>query len=226
MGILTVVLWYGGHLVIQGKIESGLLVSFLLYQFQLGENLRELGEVWNGLMQAVGASRKVFEFIDREPRVKNHGKYAPEKLVGRIEFRNVKFSYPIRPDLPIMEDLTFTVEPGQVVALVGPSGGGKVELYSNVYLDGIPIREYDHKYLHTKVALVGQEPVLYARSVTENIGYGLDSYSNDDVQTSAKLANAHSFIMDTSDGYNTNVGEKGSQMSGEKVEFVKSVPMT
>ncbi|PIO70451.1 ABC transporter, ATP-binding protein [Teladorsagia circumcincta] len=204
MGILTVVLWYGGHLVIQG---------------------RELGEVWNGLMQAVGASRKVFEFIDRDPRVKNHGTYTPEKLVGRIEFKNVQFSYPIRPDLPIMTDLTFTVEPGQLVALVGPSGGGKSSCIAmlehfyepnggEVLLDGVPIREYDHKYLHTKVALVGQEPVLYARSVTENIGYGLDTYSNDDVLTSAKLANAHSFIMDTSDGYNTNVGEKGSQMSG------------
>ncbi|VDM65950.1 unnamed protein product [Strongylus vulgaris] len=125
MAILTIVLWYGGHLVIQAKIESGLLVSFLLYQFQLGENLRELGEVWNGLMQAVGASRKVFEYIDRDPKVKNNGTYAPEKLIGRIEFKNVQFSYPIRPDLPIMEDLTFTVEPGEVVALVGPSGGGK-----------------------------------------------------------------------------------------------------
>ncbi|WKX88018.1 hypothetical protein Q1695_007992 [Nippostrongylus brasiliensis] len=225
MAILTIVLWYGGHMVIQGKIQSGLLVSFLLYQFQLGENLRELGEVWNGLMQAVGASRKVFEFIDREPKVNNHGTYKPEKLVGRIEFKNVKFSYPIRPDLPIMQDLTFTVEPGEVVALVGPSGGGKSSCIAmlehfyeptggEVLLDGVPIRDYDHKYLHTKVALVGQEPVLYARSVTENIGYGLDTYSNDDVQASAKLANAHAFIMDTSEGYNTNVGEKGSQMSG------------
>uniref|UniRef100_A0A158PCM1 ATP-binding cassette sub-family B member 9 n=1 Tax=Angiostrongylus cantonensis TaxID=6313 RepID=A0A158PCM1_ANGCA len=225
MATLTVVLWYGGHLVIQGKIASGLLVSFLLYQFQLGENLRELGEVWNGLMQAVGASRKVFEFIDRVPKVNNYGKYAPEKLAGRIEFKNVKFSYPIRPDLPIMQDLTFTVEPGQVVALVGPSGGGKSSCIAmlehfyepsggEVLLDGVPIKEYDHKYLHTKIALVGQEPVLYARSVTENIGYGLDSYSEDEVQTSAKLANAHVFIMDTTDGYNTNVGEKGCQMSG------------
>ncbi|VDM64588.1 unnamed protein product [Angiostrongylus costaricensis] len=225
MATLTVVLWYGGHLVIQGKIASGLLVSFLLYQFQLGENLRELGEVWNGLMQAVGASRKVFEFVDRVPKVNNYGKYAPKKIAGRIEFKNVKFSYPIRPDLPIMQDLTFTVEPGQVVALVGPSGGGKSSCIAmlehfyepsggQVLLDGVPIREYDHKYLHTKIALVGQEPVLYARSVTENIGYGLDSYSEDQVQTSAKLANAHSFIMDTTDGYNTNVGEKGCQMSG------------
>uniref|UniRef100_F1LHB6 ATP-binding cassette sub-family B member 9 n=1 Tax=Ascaris suum TaxID=6253 RepID=F1LHB6_ASCSU len=104
MGILIVVLWYGGHLVLKDKIESRLLVSFLLYQFQLGENLRELGEVWNGFMQAVGASRKVFELIDRKPLVHNYGRIKPDstisKLEGKIEFKNVKFSYPIRPDLP------------------------------------------------------------------------------------------------------------------------------
>ncbi|KAF8366443.1 haf-9 [Pristionchus pacificus] len=225
MGILTVVLWYGGHLVILKQVDPGLLVSFLLYQFQLGENLRELGEVWNGLMQAVGASRKVFEFIDRDPKVKNTGTKKPEKMVGRIEFKNVKFSYPIRPDLPIMEDISFTAEPGEVVALVGPSGSGKSSCIAmlehfyeptsgEVLIDGIPVREYDHKYLHNKVALVGQEPVLYARSVTENIGYGMDHYDDDMVQDASKMSNAHTFIMDTTDGYLTDVGEKGSQMSG------------
>uniref|UniRef100_A0A1I8AD46 ABC-type antigen peptide transporter n=1 Tax=Steinernema glaseri TaxID=37863 RepID=A0A1I8AD46_9BILA len=229
MGILTVVLWYGGHLVIEKKIESGLLVSFLLYQFQLGENLRELGEVWNGLMQAVGASRKVFDFIDRTPLVDNNGRIGPDgrvtKLEGRIEFRNVKFSYPIRPGLPVMKNLSFTANPGEVVALVGPSGGGKSSCIAmlehfyepdggEVLLDGIPIREYDHKFLHTKIALVGQEPVLYARSVRENIKYGLDEVSDEAIQKAAKLANAHQFITDTTDGYDTDVGEKGSQMSG------------
>uniref|UniRef100_A0A915MBE7 Uncharacterized protein n=1 Tax=Meloidogyne javanica TaxID=6303 RepID=A0A915MBE7_MELJA len=189
MGILTMVLFYGGHLVIQGKIDSGLLVSFMLYQFQLGENLRELGEVWNGLMQAVGASRKVFELIDRQP-----------------------------------EGLSFTVEPGQIVALVGPSGGGKsscIALLEHFYepesgevlLDGVPVRDYDHKFLHTKVSLVGQEPVLYARSVRENIAYGSKA-TYEEVQRASKHANAHGFITEAQEGYETDVGEKGGQMSG------------
>lgn len=165
MGILTVVLFYGGHLVILGQIESGLLVSFLLYQFTIGENLRELGEVWNGLMQAVGASRKVFELIDREPKILNNGTSNGNngKLEGRIEFRNIKFNYPTRPDIPIMNDLSFTVNPGEVVALVGPSGGGKSSCiamlehfyepnYGDIFLDGVSVRDYDHKYLHTKVS--------------------------------------------------------------------------
>uniref|UniRef100_A0A7E4UMG2 ABC-type antigen peptide transporter n=1 Tax=Panagrellus redivivus TaxID=6233 RepID=A0A7E4UMG2_PANRE len=231
MGILTVVLFYGGHLVILGKVEAGLLVSFLLYQFQLGENLRELGEVWNGLMQAVGASRKVFELIDRECKIPNNGNVkfdgqgGNHKLEGRIEFRNVRFNYPTRPDIPIMQDLSFTVKPGEVVALVGPSGGGKSSCiamlehfyephFGDVLLDGISVRDYDHKFLHTAVALVGQEPVLYARSVRENIAYGMDYCSEEAIQRAAKHANAHAFIMDTTDQYETDVGEKGSQMSG------------
>ncbi|KAI6179471.1 hypothetical protein M3Y98_00614200 [Aphelenchoides besseyi] len=229
MGILTVVLFYGGHLVIKGEISSSLLVSFLLYQFQLGENLRELGEVWNGLMQAVGSSRKVFELIDRQPEVKNDGRIAPDgrnaQIEGRIEFRNVYFAYPTRADIPVMNNLSFTVEPGQVVALVGPSGGGKSSciaalehfyepLSGEVLLDGVPIRDYDHKFLHRIIALVGQEPVLYARSVEQNISYGLEDCSKTQIINASRMANSHDFITQTAEGYNTNVGEKGSQMSG------------
>ncbi|VDD91923.1 unnamed protein product [Enterobius vermicularis] len=223
--IIIAVLWYGGHLVLTNKLKADLLVSFLLYQMQLGENLRQMGEVWTGLMQSVGASRKVFEYIDREPELSTDGNYIDERISGRIEFRNVNFSYPTRPNITVLKNLSFTVEPGQTVALVGPSGSGKSSciallehFYSvnegDVLVDGIPIEDYDHYFIHQKIALVGQEPVLFARSVSENIAYGLTQVVHQDIINAAQMANAHKFIMDNVEGYSRNVGEQGSQMSG------------
>ncbi|KAI1709594.1 ABC transporter transmembrane region domain-containing protein [Ditylenchus destructor] len=223
--INVAVLWYGGHLVLTQQLSKDLLVSFLLYQMQLANNIRELGEVWTGLMQSVGASRKVFDYIDRKPDIDNDGNYMPEKIAGRIEFKNVHFSYPTRPENPILKGLSFTVEPGEVIALVGPSGSGKsscISLLENFYrptmgkvlIDGLPIKEYGHHFIHNKIALVGQEPVLFGRSVAENVSYGLDSCVMTDVIEAAKMANAHSFIIESREQYETNVGEKGSQMSG------------
>lgn len=206
------------------KMKGDLLVSFLLYQMQLGDNLRQMGEVWTGLMQSVGASRKVFEYIDREPQIQHNGEYMPENVVGKIEFRNVHFSYPTRSDQPILKDLSFTVEPGETVALVGPSGSGKsscISLLENFYVpnagqvlvDGVPLEEFEHHYIHKKIALVGQEPVLFARSVMENVRYGVE-VADTEIIRSCEMANAHGFIMQTTLKYETNVGEKGTQMSG------------
>ncbi|CEF68553.1 ATP-binding cassette sub-family B member 9 [Strongyloides ratti] len=223
--IVVAVLWYGGHLVLTNRLKGDLLVSFLLYQVQLADNLRQIGEVLAALLQSVGASRKVFQYIERKPNIEMNGKYKPEKIEGRIEFKNVRFNYPSRPDLPILHDISFVVEPGETVALVGPSGSGKSSciglierfyepLNGKILIDNIPIEEYEHHYIHRKIALVGQEPVLFHNSISENISYGLDYCPEADIIESAKKANAHNFIVQTRDHYKTNVGERGGNMSG------------
>ncbi|KFD54458.1 hypothetical protein M514_04605 [Trichuris suis] len=225
--ILVIVLWYGGHLVLIGHLSNKDLIPYLLYQLQLGEALISISGVYTGLRQAVGASRKVFELIDRKPQILDVGLLNPPSVMGRIEFNHVSFSYPSRPDQAVLNDVSFDVKPGETVALVGPSGSGKsscIALLQHFYeansgevtLDGVPVRQYDHKYLHKVIALVSQEPVLFARSIRENIAYG---YENGDIdlsntQTAAQLANAHSFVSSFPRGYNTEVGEKGVQLSG------------
>ncbi|KAI0227571.1 ATP-binding cassette sub-family B member 9 [Lamellibrachia satsuma] len=224
--LVTMTLYYGGHLVVNDLMSGGELVSFILYQIELGSALESISYVYTGLMQAIGASQKVFEFIDRKPLVKPEGgNVRPNKLQGRIEFHNVSFAYPTRPDSLVLKNVSFSVDPGEIVALVGPSGGGKsscINLLEHFYetqegsvrIDNVSINDYDHKYLHTKIALVGQEPILYATSVKENIAYGLDCWDMELVERAAKLANAHEFIMDMKEKYDANTGEKGLQLSG------------
>ncbi|XP_025914542.1 ATP-binding cassette sub-family B member 9 isoform X3 [Apteryx rowi] len=225
------ILYYGGHLVISGQMTSGNLISFIIYEFVLGDCMESVGSVYSGLMQGVGAAEKVFEFIDRQPTMVNDGSLAPDHVDGQVEFRNVTFSYRTRSSTQVLENVSFTLRPGQVTALVGPSGSGKsscVNILENFYplqdgqvlLDGRPIATYDHKYLHSVISLVSQEPVLFARSIADNISYGLTSASFESVVQAAQKANAHAFITELQDGYHTEAGEKGAQLSGGQKQRV------
>ncbi|VDM95171.1 unnamed protein product [Thelazia callipaeda] len=222
--VLVAVLFYGGHLVLSGKMTGSGLISFLLYQLQLGENLYSIGYVFTGLMEGVGASRKVFEYMLRKPKVLHIGTRKTE-IKGEVQFDSVFFTYPSRPNNPVLKDVTFTIHPGETVALVGPSGGGKSSIVSliehfyecndgKVLIDGNPVADYDHQYIHQKIALVAQEPVLYEGSVRHNILYGCEWATEEDMLNASEMANVHDFIMETEDQYDTNCGEKGIQLSG------------
>ncbi|XP_058996009.1 ABC-type oligopeptide transporter ABCB9 isoform X2 [Mustela lutreola] len=193
--------------------------------------VQSVGSVYSGLMQGVGAAEKVFEFIDRQPTMVHDGNLAPDCLEGRVDFENVTFTYRTRPHTQVLQNVSFSLSPGKVTALVGPSGSGKsscVNILENFYpleggcvlLDGKPISAYDHKYLHRVISLVSQEPVLFARSITDNISYGLPTVPFEMVVEAAQKANAHGFIMELQDGYNTETGEKGAQLSGGQKQRV------
>ncbi|MCJ8746660.1 hypothetical protein PDJAM_G00144360 [Pangasius djambal] len=231
LALQVAMLFYGGHLVVTDQMSGGTLISFIIYELELGECLESIASVYTGLMQGVGAAEKVFEYIDRTPKHTLDGQEAPDMLQGLVEFKNVTFAYPTRPETNVLKNVSFSIQPGEVTALVGPSGSGKsscVSLLENFYtpqngqvlLDGRPIETYQHGYLHSKVALVGQEPVLFARSVHKNIAYNLPGAPAEVVVTAARKANAHNFICSLSKGYDTGVGEKGTQLSGGQKQRV------
>ncbi|KAM9393017.1 ABC-type oligopeptide transporter ABCB9 [Pholidichthys leucotaenia] len=225
------ILYYGGHLVITEQMTSGKLIAFFIYLLDLGECLESIASVYTGLMQGVGAAEKVFEYLDREPKHPTDGTEAPDTCTGLVEFKDITFAYPTRLETEILKGVSFILRPGEVTALVGPSGSGKsscVSLLENFYLpqqgqvllDGRPVHSFRHDYLHSKVALVGQEPVLFARTVEENIAYGLTDVPMQNVVQAAIKANAHDFISSLPKGYETNVGEKGTHLSGGQKQRV------
>lgn len=219
-------LYLGQRLVQNGGISSGRLVSFILYQMEAGDHIRTMVHMYGQMILSVGASEKVFEYMDRTPGVSSEGHLKPDTLEGHIQFQNVTFSYPTRKD--VLQDVSFELKPGQITALVGPSGGGKstcVSLLQRFYepqageilLDGRPIDQYDHKYLHSQISLVGQEPVLFTGSIKENIIYGLQDASMSEVKCAAEMANANQFIQNMEKTYEMDVGEQGSLLArGQK----------
>ena len=179
------------------------------------------------------AAGTLYDLVDEKPNVKkNEGGPAPkESFPGDIHFQNISFTYPSRPDSKVLKGITFSVPEGSVVALVGQSGGGKstvLQLLERFYdptdgdiiVDGVNLRDYDLEAYRSKIGLVAQEPILFSGTIMENIRYGRLDASDQEIMEAAKAANAHNFITDLPGGYETTVGEKGSQLSGGQKQRV------
>ncbi|XP_034963345.2 antigen peptide transporter 2 [Zootoca vivipara] len=228
LGLKLIMLHSGYQQIRSGLMTQGNLFSFILYQMDFGSYIQTLMYIYGDALSNVGAAEKVFDYLHREPSVCNEGTLAPDFLRGHVSFRNVSFCYPSRPDVQVLKNVSFELHPREVVALVGLNGSGKstcVALLERFYepqsgeilLDGVPIQDYEHKYLHSKVALVGQEPVLFSGSIWDNIAYGVQDCSQEEVAAAAREANALAFINELEGGFAADVGEKGGQLSaGQK----------
>lgn len=217
-------LYYGRLFIQSGQMTTGNLVSFILYQSDLGDNIRTLTYIFGDMLNSVGAAGKVFEYLDRKPEVSTDGQLKPDQLTGHISFHRVNFAYPTCPDKTVLQDFSLELKSGQMTALVGPSGEGKSTCASllqrfyepqdgEILLDNEPLQSYDHRFLHQKIAVVNQEPVLFSGSIRDNIAYGLADCSLSEIQEAARKANAHEFIGQLEKGYDTEVGEGGGQLS-------------
>jgi len=219
------VLLYGGYLVHEGDLTAGDLTSFLMYTLSVAMSLVGMSVLYGDFMKAIGASQRVFELTDREPEIRYSGGYTSNKLSGDISLSNVHFTYPSRPNQQVLKGLDLKLNPGNVVALVGPSGAGKttianlIEIFyyptsGTVTLDGKDLKDFDPGWVHEQIGIVEQLPTLFATTIAKNIAYGLDNVPMDKIIQAAKEANAHDFISNFSEGYDTLVGERGVRLSG------------
>ncbi|MFW7378613.1 MAG: ABC transporter ATP-binding protein [Oligoflexus sp.] len=219
------VVWYGGQLVITGDMSIGDLSSFILYTLTVAMGVATLGSLWTDFMSATGAAKRVFELLDRQTHIPLQGGTKLAAMQGAIDLNQVSFSYPARPDVMVLSDLSLHISPGEMVALVGPSGGGKSTIaalisrfydpnWGSICLDGHDLRQLDSDWLHAQIGVVAQDPVLLSTSLAANIRYGKLDASDAEVEAAARAAHAHEFIMGFPQTYETVVGERGIQLSG------------
>ena len=225
------VLWFGGKLVIANEMTIGDLTQFLLYLLIMSFAVGALGSLWGDFMSAVGAARRIFEILDKKPLIENGVGGKIEHLTGELQFENVEFAYPSRLDMSVLKNFNLSLKPGQTLALVGQSGSGKTTVASlvsrfydpisgRISLDGKDIKTLEPHWMRRQIGLVSQEPVLISSSIEENIRYGNELATHEEVIAAAKQANAEEFILKFPETYSTLVGERGIQLSGGQKQRV------
>lgn len=232
-GAVAGILWYGAQSVIAGSLTGGTLAQFVLYAIIAATSMSSLSQIWGEVQLAAGAADRISEILATEPDIR-----APEQPVpfpvpvrGKVSFKNVSFAYPARPELLALNKFSLTVEPGETIAIVGPSGGGKSTIFSLllrlydpqsgvISLDNRDISMADPTDLRKHMALVAQETVIFSSSLAENIAYGNRDATLDEIKEAAVAAEADEFIRRLPEGYDTRVGERGATLSGGQCQRI------
>jgi ATP-binding cassette, subfamily B, bacterial MsbA len=225
-GAVVSIFWFGGREVVLGRLTAGQLFMFLVLTMTIAGSIGQFSGLWTNLQEALGSTKRLFEILDTPSDIVE----APEALPlppvdGRITFEGVSFAYQDNPGTPILVDISLEAHPGEVLALVGPSGAGKTTLVNliprffdpsqgRVLVDGYDIRQVQLKSLRAQVGIVPQETLLFGGTVRENILYGRLDASEEQMFEAARSANAHDFILQFANGYDTVVGERGVKLSG------------
>ena len=226
-GSITAVLWVGSRAVVAGEMSGGQLGQFLLYAGFVGSSVAALSEVWGEIQRGAGAMERLAELLHAKPAI-DAGRATsslPDPGRGRIEFEKVGFSYPSRPESAALSDFSLTIEPGETVAIVGPSGAGKTTSFQlllrfydpqsgRIRFDGVDLSDVDPQALRQRIGFVPQETMLFGASAMENIRYGRPSATDDEVREAAAAAAADDFLSELPEGYETFLGERGMRLSG------------
>ncbi|MEP7156640.1 MAG: ABC transporter transmembrane domain-containing protein [Betaproteobacteria bacterium] len=230
-GAIGVILWVGGHDVIEGRLTGGELSAFVFYAVLVANAVAAVSEVYGELMRASGASERLMELLETKPDIEAplHPAALPQAAAGhkngRVAMEAVTFHYPSRPDSAALKNFSLGAQPGEVIALVGPSGAGKTTVFQMllrfydpqsgaVRIDGVDLREADPEAVRGRIALVSQDPVIFAASVADNVRYGKQDATDEEVRAACDAAYAREFIEALPQGYDTYLGERGVRLSG------------
>ena len=224
MGTLVIIFWYGGKEVLAERLTAGDLVAFIIYALNISRSISQISRLYTAVNTAAGASERIFELLEEKPEIEDesHAKEI-DAVKGEISFEHIDFEYD--SGRKVLNDINFVAKQGQTIALVGPSGAGKTTLLNliprfydptsgSIKVDGENIRDLKVKSFRNHISMVPQDVHLFGASIEENIRYGRLDATREEIIQAAKDANAHEFIMNTPENYESTIGEKGVKLSG------------